>query len=370
VIKLIDILLEAYGFFPTSEDEIENDAVKQLFSIIKKYPGLKLEDPIGMIDPASSEVKISRDLERDPNFIKYISGKLKKEIKPEVTNTWNGVKIKWGHGSRGGRGIKSKGLSTETSITKDLSTLKEEGISKANLSNFTHPDLMIEMSKELGLKKGNFEIKSVAHENQRRPLKFTPSGPIIDYSNQTLAETLTDVTIIKGSNTYQISIKYGGVVNFFNSGVAKVLPVSEIKSGKITNANGIALLETFGINNKLFCQVFNDYGNADFSKFNKNPESTKYDIEKIKRLIESGIGSGYYMAHIKRGGDQFFKVDKKYTKTASDVSSPKIYYGGTGGKGKRIDIIFESPIYNFKVNIRSSKAGVYPSHIMCTYTQK
>ena len=370
MIKLIDILLEAFTFFPTSEDEIENDAVRELFKIVKKYPGLKLEDPIGMSDPESSKVKISRSLQNDPNFIKYLSSKLKKEIKPQSTNTWNGVKIEWGHGSRGGRGLKSKGLGAESSIVGDLNTLKEEGISKANLSQFAHPDLMIEMSKELGLKKGNFEIESLSHQNQKRPLAFTSSGPIIDFSNETVAQTLTDITITKGSNKYYISVKYGGTVNFFNAGVTKALPASEIKTGKIINPNGVALLETFGINNKLFCQVFNDYGTKEFSKYNKNPESTKYDIEKMKRLIESGIGSGYYMAHVGKGSDQFFKVDKKYTKTASDVTSPKIYYGGIGGKAKRVDIVFESSLYTFKVNIRSSSAKIYPSHILCQYSKK
>ena len=76
------------------------------------------------------------------------------------------------------------------------------------------------------------------------------------------------------------------------------------------------------------------------------------------------------MAHVGSGNDQFFKVDKKYAKTASDVTSPKIYYGGKKGGGKRIDIEFESPLYAFNLNIRNSGAGIYPGHLLCTYTKK
>ena len=370
MIKLIDILLEAYGFFPTSEDQIEDSNVKQLFSIVKKYPGLQMDDPIVMSDPESKKVKISRNLQRDPKFIQYLGNKLKVNVTNDSISKWNGVSISWGEGSRGGRGIKSKGPGTEVALVKDLQLLKDQGISKKNESDFAYPSLIIEMSKELGLKQGNFEIKPMGHENQKRPLKFSSSGPIIDFAGETVASTLTDITINKGGKNYYISVKYGSTLTFFNSGVTKALPASEIKSGKITNANGIALLETFGINNKLFCQVFNDYGDVDFSKYNKNPDSIKYDISKIKNLIESGIGEGYYMAHIKKNGAEFYKVDKSYQKTASDVSSPKIYYGGIDGSGKRVDILIESSLYSFKINIRNKQGGLYPSHIMCDYIKK
>jgi hypothetical protein len=370
MIKLIDILYEAFQFFPTSEDQIENDTVKKLFSIIKKYPKLKIEDPIVMADPTSNKIKISRSLQKDPNFIKYISEKLKTDINANSGGKWGGISIIWGDGSRGGRGAKSKGPATESLIVDDLQILKAEGISKENESKFTYPSLMIEMSKELGLKKGNFEIKPMGHENQKRPLKFSSSGPTIDFAGESVASTLTDITIVKDNKNYYISVKYGSTLTFFNSGVTKALPASEIKSGKITNPNGIALLETFGINNKLFCQVFNQYGDTEFSKFNKNPASTKYDIDKIKNLIKSGIGDGYYMAHIKKSGAEFYKVDKNYSETASDVTSPKVYYGGIDGSGKRVDITVESSLYSFKINIRNKQGGIYPSHIMCDYIKK
>jgi hypothetical protein len=370
MIKLIDILREAFEFFPTSGDQIENDSVKKLFSVISGYSKIKMEDPIVMSDPSSKIIKISRSLQKDPSFVKYLSDKLKVEIDPISGGKWEGVTIKWGDGSRGGRGSKSQGPATESALVRDLNLLREEGISKANQSNFAYPGLMAEMAKELGLKRDNFEVKEMGGKNQKRPLKFSPSGPIIDFAGESVASTLTDITIKKGKKEYYISVKYGNTVAFFNSGVTKALPASEIKSGKITNANGISLLETFGIDNKTFCKVFNEYGKEDFSKENKNAAATNYDIDKIKNLIESGIGSGYYMIHVKKSGAEFYKVDEDYTKTATDVSSPRVYYGGLEGNGKRVDIVIESPLYSFKINIRNKQGGIYPSHIMCDYVKK
>jgi hypothetical protein len=47
-----------------------------------------------------------------------------------------------------------------------------------------------------------------------------------------------------------------------------------------------------------------------------------------------------------------------------------VYYGGIDGKGKRIDLVFESAKYFFKVNIRNKQGGLYPTHIMCDYKAK
>ena len=113
----------------------------------------------------------------------------------------------------------------------------------------------------------------------------------------------------------------------------------------------------------------NKYPNGNFSNY--SGPSTNYDLTKIQNLIKSGIGEGYYMVKAGgKGGAEFFKIDSDYTDTASNVSAPQVFYGGDSGKGKRIDIIFESPTYYFKVNIRNKQGGLYPSHIMCDYKKK
>lgn len=365
---LNEMLDEAFSVFPTTEDEISNDKIKELFKIIKSYPGLSLNDPL-VLDPNSPNIaKISRLLQRDTKFIDYLNNELDIELDPLNGAKWNGISIKWGEGSRGGRGIKSKGPGFEGELVADLELLNAEGISDSNKDDFRYPDLIIEMSKELGLQQGNFTVIPEGAKNQSRPLKFENGGPVVSFSAGSAAETLTDITIDKGGVKYYLSAKFGNTLTFFNSGVTKFLPAEEIKSGKITNADGIALLDTFGIDNETFCKVFNDYPDGNFSSL--NGPSTSYDISKIKNLVKSGIGEGYYM--VKAGGKstQFTYIDSKYTATAAEISSPNVYYGGLGGVGKRIDITFESPTYSFKVNIRNKQGGLYPSHIMCDYVKK
>jgi hypothetical protein len=365
---LEDLVGEAFSIFPTTEDEISNEKVKELFRVIKKYPKLSINDPL-VLDPNSpNTAKISRSLQRDSKFIEYLNNELDIELDPIDGAKWNGISIKWGEGSRGGRGIKSKGLGFEGELIADLELLREEGISESNKDQFIYPDLTIEISKELGLKKGNFKVIPEGAKNQSRPLGFKSGGPVVEFSQGSAAETLTDITIDKKGTKYYLSAKFGNTLTFFNSGITKILPASEIKAGKITNSDGVALLDTFGIDNETFCKVFNDYPDADFSEV--NGASTKYSISKMKNLIKSGIGEGYYM--VKAGGksSQFEHIDSKYTDTASDVSAPVIYYGGIGGNGKRVDVTFESPTYKFKINIRNKQGGLYPTHIMCDYTKK
>jgi hypothetical protein len=363
-----DLVGEAFNVFPTTEDEISNPKTKELFRIIKDYPGLSINDPL-VLDPNSPNIaKISRSLQRDAKFIEYLNNELDLELDPLLGGKWNGISIKWGEGSRGGRGVNSKGLGFEGELEADLNLFNAEGISEANKDQYKYPDLIIEMSKELGLQPGNFKVIPEGAKNQSRPLGFKSGGPVVEFSQGSAAETLTDITIEKGDKKYYLSAKFGNTLTFFNSGVTKFLPASEIKAGKITNSDGIALLDTFGIDNETFCKVFNDYPDANFSE--QNGASTNYDLSKMKNLVKSGIGEGYYM--VKAGGksSQFSHIDSEYTDTASDVSAPIVYYGGIGGNGKRVDVTFESPTYKFKINIRNKQGGLYPSHIMCDYTKK
>ena len=72
-----------------------------------------------------------------------------------------------------------------------------------------------------------------------------------------------------------------------------------------------------------------------------------------------------------KGGYSFYKVTEEYAKrAATPTSGINIQYGGSNGIGKRIDIVFESAEYYFKVNIRNKQGGLYPSHIMCDYKKK
>ena len=68
---------------------------------------------------------------------------------------------------------------------------------------------------------------------------------------------------------------------------------------------------------------------------------------------------------------EFFYVGDEYNRLASQPTSGiEIQYGGSSGLGKRIDIVFESEKYRFKINIRNKQGKLYPSHIMCDYKKK
>lgn len=365
------LIKEAYTFFPKSEKEINNKYVKQLFKTTKEYSDI--EDPIAM-DPTKDKnitVKITRKLQQDPKFIKHLEKSLGSDLNKSVSGFYKlgNVKVDFGEGSRGGRGVKSKGLGFEGSLAGDLEKLSKEGLTKQNADSFMHPKLIAEISSQLGLKKGNFTISLDGSANKPRPLAFTSKGPEVSFSGESVADTLTDITINKDGKPYYISAKFGGTLTFFNSGVAKTLPADEIKKGEIKNPNGVALLKALGIDNKSFCAVFNYYAKGKPGKF--TPKQISADIPKLQNLVSSGIGSGYYYAQAGKGEDQFFKIDDKYNKNASAITTtPQVYYGGIDGKGKRIDIVFESDKYIFKVNIRNKQGGIYPSHIMCDYKAK
>ena len=364
-----EVLGEAFTIFPKSEDEIENPKIKQLYSIVTSYPKLTLEDPIVLDSKYPNQVKISRSLQRDPKFTEYLSSQLNIKLDPLSGGKWNGLIISWGEGSRGGRGVKSKGLGFEDELYADLETLRSEDINQSNLKDFKYPNLIIKIAKELGLEQDNFEVVKESGKNQSRPLEVEGGNPVVKFSNVTAAATLTDITIIKGSETYYLSAKFGSTQTFFNAGLTSLLPANEIKSGEIKNSNGKALLDTLGIDNKTFCRVFNEYPNTNFSSL--NGPTNKYNVSKMTNLIKSGIGEGYYMVSVGRKGYEFYKIDSAYADQASNITSGvNVYYGGIGGKGKRIDVTFESALYKFKLNIREKGGKLYPTHLMCDYIKK
>ena len=361
-------LNEAYTEFPTSADQISNPKVAELFKIVKAFSGLKIEDPIAIDPNKKNSPKITRALKTNNDFIAHLEKGLGIEIEDanEVIK-WNGLYISFGEGSRGGRGSNSKGLSFEAEIAADLNNFK------AGNEQYTHEGLVKAMIKEFDLNPNNFEVKEEGGENKRRPLVFTDKGPIVGHSGENIADTLTDLTIEKSGTKIYISLKFGGTLTFFNAGVAgTVFPKSDFADGKIDTPNGVALLDTFGINNELFCRVFNEYREdgtgTDFSEYHK--ATNDFDKDKLFNLVESGIGTGYYML---KGGrkTEFFFVGDDYNKAASQPTSGiEIQYGGKSGKGKRIDIVFESEKYRFKINIRNKQGKLYPSHIMCDYKAK
>ena len=78
------------------------------------------------------------------------------------------------------------------------------------------------------------------------------------------------------------------------------------------------------------------------------------------------------MAHYTGSKLEFYEIDKEYMNSAATLigDTVEINYGGATGKGKRIDMIFETQKYDFKFNIRNKQGGVYPTHSNGDYYKK
>ena len=152
-----------------------------------------------------------------------------------------------------------------------------------------------------------------------------------------------------------------------NAGVGRILTEKEIKSGRISNPAGKALLKALAIDEKTFCNVFNKYGKSKFPAAQAKPY-----MGLLKQLLSTGIGSDYWMVHGQPSGEvHFWYMDPRRNRAFSNVTgNVTVYYGGKSGNGKRIDVEFKNNYFDFKLNIRNKQRGLYPSHIMLDYISK
>jgi len=216
-------------------------------------------------------------------------------------------------------------------------------------------------------------VEPVGGQNQPRPLILQGGDPIINPPNPSdHGKLLTDLNLIHKDKTKSyLSLKFSSTLTFINSGVAKkYFPEVEMKTGKLTNPLGNKILEVLGIENEKFCKVFNDYGKGgkmiDPHVVNVTSVVNK---PKLKKLLKTAIGANYWMVHGMEGNKIYFwEMSKKLNDSFASINGDIIlYYGGTNGTGKRIDMTFSNNYFEFKLNIRNKQSGIYPSHLMLDY---
>ena len=218
------------------------------------------------------------------------------------------------------------------------------------------------------------DVIPVAGLNQSRPLVISGGNPVINpVSPEDHGKLLTDIDILhKNGKKSHLSLKFGSTLTFVNSGVAKnFFPEGEIRTGSVTNELGKKVLEALGIENELFCKVFNDYGKGGrMVDPHEVDVSRKVNKQSLKKLLQTAVGANYWMVHGMEGNKVYFwEMPKiKNDQFATISSNITLYYGGTSGKGKRIDMTFSNPYFEFKLNIRNKQSGLYPSHLMMDYT--
>ena len=184
---------------------------------------------------------------------------------------------------------------------------------------------------------------------------------------------LSDIDVVhaSGSRSY-LSLKYGSTLTFMNAGVSKILNEREMKTGTISNIQGKNILAAFGIDEQMFCDVFNKYGKTNERFPRVVTTAREYNSKLLNQLISTGMGSEYWMVHGQPNGSvNFWFMDSARNKAFSSITGNVIvYYGGKSGKGKRLDVDFSNQYFDFTLNIRNKQRGLYPSHIMLDYTSK
>ena len=231
-------------------------------------------------------------------------------------------------------------------------------------------------------------------QNTSRPLKEVGNNAVaISSGGKTdgkIAEAVQDIMVQYGGDatkypsdkkkpdpnaphTFYISVKYGKTLAFFNCGVqgkgskeaTAFFPHDKMQKGEIAPA-GKTLLDMFNIDEKPFIDIFKNYGKGGSGLKPYKFDTTLSNSQKtaLEKLIYTGVGHGYYMAHFISGRFEFYKVDENYCKQASTLSGDKVelQYGGGDGKSKRINMIFSTNKYDFTFNIRNKQGAVYPSH--------
>ena len=354
----------AYDFFPKTKTELTNKVTGYdgevvsdlvlLFEYLKKeFP--KIETPINLDLSKRNSCNITRMVEQDTTL---------KNIKTR-TNIQK-VVIKFGNGSSGNRGKNNRGNLFEPQYADalvDWFAGYDKQIDQNILKSIEDLDDCYNLRDSKTLK-----VDVVGGENTKRPLYFNPKIGLTNPkgTGTDIGKSVTDVTLIMDNNKeVYLSLKLGNTVTFFNVGIRTILPPKDIQTYNIQNSNGKKLLKLFGIDEKLFCDVFNGKLKIGIVK------DTTPDAANMKSLLETGIGKGYHIIHKVSSKIVSKKMDQTALTKASKVTTCKVYYGGKGGKGKRIDMEMESATYKFKINIRDTQGkDGYPTRMMCDFSYK
>ena len=356
-----EFLSEAYSFFPKSVEEIETELkdfstdsqneIKALFTFLKtKYPSVYT--PINIDKKKQNNVNVTRELQSETEISDIVSGAGIKKIK-----------LKFGNGSSGNRGVNNRGNMFEGAFATAITTWwnGEEVENKSMLAAIKDLDKTYKLSDSSKL-----DVNVVGGENTKRPLKF---GPTIILDNPKgsgfdIGKSVTDVTLVTDNREIYLSLKLGTTTTFFNVGVRRILSPDQIKSGKITNKDGLNLLSIFGIDPVKFTEVFNGTSKGSVDT------RAKVDSNKIEKLLQSGIGYNYHIIHKMSKGILSKQMNQSAMKKAAKITGGvTVYYGGKTGRGKRVDVEFKSASYKFKINIRDTQGkDGYPTRMMCDFT--
>ena len=236
--------------------------------------------------------------------------------------------------------------------------------------------LITEINKKYSIKGGLSQVDAVGGKNQPRPLNYSGGLYVTAGGKKTkdIGSTVTDITTVFGGiRDMYLSLKYGSTLTFINSGVGRIFTTSDYMNyfKNYNNPIGNAIFDMFAIDKIEYANVFNEYGKG--YKGKKVDVTGSADKSAIEDLLQYAIGYGYWMVHGKSGSSNvdIYEMTQAYMKKASKITGKiTLNYGGSSGRGKRLDIHLESSVYKFMFNLRNKQGEKYPSHIMCDYKKK
>ena len=366
-------VLKGYSFFPGSEAEITKKLVdfpednladiKSLFNYLKPY----LSKPINININKPNNINVFRKLK---DIVGPTSNKFKiRDI--EYGAKLKKIKIKFGNGSSGNRGANNQGSKFEEEFTMAL----KKWIDGESVEDKEILCAIEDLNKIYDFKDSKtFKVDNHGNKNTRRPLQFF--GSKIELENPLgkgfdVGPTITDVTVTTDCGPLYLSLKTTNTTTFFNVGVKKIMPTAEIKSGKISHKDGLALMKMLGIDNEKFCKVFNGGEEREGETVN----DAKVDMVMVTHFLKSGIGMNYHMIHKISNRIHSSKMDETAMNKAVKVSNDSnytIYYGGKGGVARRVDMEMTTGSFLIALNIRDTSATSehYPNRMMCDFQHR
>lgn len=339
----------AYNFIPKSVNEIKIELKDNIYlnEIIELYKICffysRINDPIAIDLKNIKSIKIIRLLTDKFSIIKKEMG---------LTS----LIIKLGDGSRGNKGENNLGLKFEKDLYNSFNDFNNGKIENLKYKDFI--SLFYYKNKLYNF--NNIEIKYEGIKNNNRPLNFNDKNIYIGNEKdlKDIGKTLSDIIIISGTCYYNLSLKYGNQVTFFNVGCKKIFLEKEIIEQNIKNKNGKMFLNIFEINEQLFCNQFNNFSGPGETKVNLNNNNI------IENFLKTGIGYDYYLIHNKNNFLTSHYISENIMNNLSKIEDYKIIYPING---KRINILINNKYLKTNINIRSKNGGIYPTHIMADY---
>ena len=371
----------AYNILPSTETEARKavsfmnktsaDEALRLWKHLNEKYGKIIPNPLAFDSTKKNDCKIARMIQTEFTI---------KDIKKQLKITT--LRPDFGDGTRGNRGQNNQGTLFERNMEDALNDWIEN---KDDLSNNKYKDFIYDLVKHYKLDKCN-EIKVVSEgrQNKKRPMKLVNDHWEIGTASRTngydIGATVTDVTLhTKCKNVERkiyLSLKTSGTTNLSNLGLkTNVFPVDEVKAGKIEKKDGLALMDTFGLNEEYLCSTFNEFQDGN-RRYHKTETPNGYNRDLIKELIKGSLGYGYHYVHLQKGTKiKHLEIDQNFLERASTPSNVKINYGGDTGGAKRVNIHMTTPVFNMVFNIRNttdkgSKADpdrVYPDKLQSAY---